>query len=106
DRTGRFLCRENIFDPKLKDTFNTIVINDNFSKTLTEPEKAAVGFVVTFVSSECDWDGVPKEDRGNLTCKALTSLGLGFQCSEKHLGFLKKWFRYDSKSLAELDNCA
>src|SRR5690606_38042531 len=106
DKTGKFLWRENRFDQKLKDTFSAIVINDNFSKRFTEPEKAAVGFVVTFVGSECDWNGRTGEDRGNLKCKTLTSLGLGFQCSEKHLGFLKKWFRFDSKSLAELENCA
>src|SRR5690606_573404 len=85
NKTRKFLWREKRFDQKLKDTFNTIVINDNFSKKLTEPEKAALGFVVTFVGSECDWNGRPGEDRGNLKCKALTSLGLGFQCSEQHL---------------------
>lgn len=105
DRTEKFLWRENRYDEKLKDTFNTIVTNDDLSETISDPEKAALGFVATFVGSECDWDGKASEDFENLNCKTLTSLNLGYQCSDKHLGFLKKWFRNDSISLEELENC-
>ena len=106
DKTKKFLWREDRYDEKLKDTFNTIVINDNFSKTISQPEKAALGFVITFIGSECDWDGPAREDFGNLKCKTLTSLDLGYQCSDEHLGFLKRWFRYDLKALKELENCS
>ena len=64
-----------------------------------------MGYVVTFIGSDCDWDGERKNEGINLKCKALTALNLGYQCSEKHLGFLRKWFATDSKSLKELGNC-
>lgn len=36
----------------------------------------------------------------------MTALNLGYQCSDKHLGFLRKWFKNDKKVLAEFDyNC-
>lgn len=105
DRTVKFLWRGDKYDPELKDTFNTIIINEELSKTLTDPEKAALGFVVTFIGSECNWDGKANDDFSNLKCKTLTSLDLGYQCSDTHLGFLRKWFKNDSKSLEELQNC-
>jgi hypothetical protein len=105
DKKENFLWREDRYNEELKDTFNTIVINNNLIETISEPEKAALGFVSTFVGSECDWDGKASEDFNNLKCKTLTSLNLGYQCSDEHLGFLKKWFRNDSKSLKELENC-
>lgn len=49
DKTVKFLWREDKYDQELKDTFNTIVINEELCKTLTEPERAALGFVVTFI---------------------------------------------------------
>lgn len=105
DKTVKFLWRESRYDQELKDTFNTIIINEELCKTLTEPEKAALGFVVTFIGSECNWDGEAKDDYSNLKCKTLTALDLGYQCSDKHLGFLRQWFKNDSKSLKELEDC-
>jgi hypothetical protein len=35
----------------------------------------------------------------------LTSLDLGYQCSEQHLGFLRKWFESDKKALSNLESC-
>jgi hypothetical protein len=105
NKTARFLWRENKYDEELKDTFNTIIINEKLCKTLSEPERAALGFVVTFIGSECNWDGKAKDDRSNLKCKTLTALNLGYQCSEEHLGFLRKWFANDSNSIKELKDC-
>ena len=105
NKTEKFLWRENKYDEKLKSTFSTIIINERLCKILSEPERAALGFVVTFIGSECDWDGEAKDDRSNLKCKTLTSLNLGYQCSEEHLGFLRKWFANDSNSLKELKYC-
>ena len=101
----RFLWREARFDETLQDTFNTIVINDTLSRSLSDPERAALGFVATFVGSECYWDGAVAVDRSNLQCRVLTALDLGYQCSEKHLGFLRSWFRNDSRSLKQLETC-
>jgi hypothetical protein len=105
NKTEKFLWREKKYDNKLKGTFSTIIINEKLCKTLSEPERAALGFVVTFIGSECNWDGEAKDDRSNLKCKTLTSLRLGYQCSEEHLGFLRKWFANDNSSIKELKDC-
>ena len=105
DKTVKFLWREYKYDVELKDSSNTIIINAELSKSLTEPERAALGYVVTFIGSECNWDGEAKEEFSNLKCKTLSSLNLGYQCSDQHLGFLRQWFRNDSKSLEELKDC-
>jgi len=106
DKKVKFLWREGKYDQELKDTFNTIVINEQLCKKLTEPEIAALGYVGTYIGSECQWDGECNDNRSNLKCKVLTALNLGYQCSDKHLGFLRKWFKNDKKVLAELNyNC-
>ena len=105
DKNVKFLWREERYDAELKNTFNAIVINEELCKTLTEPERAALGYVVTFIGSECNWDGDAKEDFSNLKCKTLSALNLGYQCSDQHLGFLRQWFKNDGKTLKELENC-
>lgn len=105
DKSLKFLWREDRYDEELKYTFNTIIINEELCKSLTEPERAALGFVATFIGSECNWDGDAKDHFSNLKCKTLDALGLGYQCSEKHLGFLRQWFKNDRKSLNELKDC-
>jgi hypothetical protein len=105
DTTVQFLWRDNKYDVELEDTFNTIFINEDYCKTISDPERAALGYIATFIGSECWWDGEPKEDRSNLKCKILTSLNLGYQCSDNHLGFLRQWFKNDTSSLEILQNC-
>lgn len=106
DKTEKFLWLENKYDQESKDTFSTIVINEELCKTLSEPEIAVLAYVGTYVGSECQWDGECNDDRSNLKCKVLTALRLGYQCSDTHLGFLRKWFKNDKKVLEELySNC-
>jgi hypothetical protein len=105
DTTIKFLWRENKYDTTLKDTFSTIIVNEQYCKIIPEPVKAAVAFVATFIGNDCNWDGEGKEDRSNLKCKILSALDLGYQCSEQHLGFLRKWFRGDKRCLKELEDC-
>jgi len=105
DKSVRFLWREDQYDSELKDTMSTMVINTEYCKNISEPEKAALGYVATFVGSDCDWDGKATSDRSNLKCKILTALQLGYQCSETHLGFLRTWFKEDPKTLKSLENC-
>ena len=105
DKTVKFLRRDDKYDEALKDTFNSIFIDEDFCKTITDPERAALGYVATFVGNECLWDGEANDDRSNLKCKILTALNLGYQCSDKHLGFLRQWFKDDKKSLEQLENC-
>lgn len=105
DKTVKFLWRADKYDEALKDTFNSIFIDEDFCKTITDPERAALGYVATFIGNECWWDGDANDERSNLKCKILTALNLGYQCSYKHLGFLRQWFKDDKKSLEVLENC-
>ncbi|MGJ1421576.1 hypothetical protein ACR79T_18295 [Sphingobacterium spiritivorum] len=101
----KFLWREDQYDEELKDTLNMIRINTDLAKNLSDPERAAIGYIATFIGNECQWDGPYKDDRSNLKCKILTALQLGYQCSEQHIGFLKKWFIDDKVVLEELQGC-
>lgn len=96
DKTVKFLWR---------DSNNSIVINHEFCKTISAPEKAALGYVATFIGNECWWDGDYTDKRDHLKCEILTALDLGYQCSDKHLGFLKQWFKNDQAALNELEAC-
>lgn len=87
------------------DSNGVLQLNTNYIKTLTDPQRAALGYIATDVSNECYWDGAKKADESNLKCKFLSALNLGYQCSETHLNFLKKWFKEDAKVLGRLQYC-
>jgi len=101
----KILWRENYYNVELQDTMSRIVMDTSYCKTISDPEKAAIAFVATFVGNDCWWDGQYTNDRSNLKCKVLTELNLGYQCSESHLGFLRHWFREDAKALERLEDC-
>ncbi|MDN3205356.1 hypothetical protein [Algoriphagus sediminis] len=107
DTTISFMWRDLKYDSTLNDSFSSIFLNMDYINTMTSQEKAAIGYVSTFIGNECWWDGEANDDRSNLDCKIITALGLGYQCSESHLGFLRKWFSTDNEVLAELgdSNC-
>jgi len=105
DRSTRFLWREKRFLEEYGATVSTIVLDTAYAGTLTNPEKAALGYVATFIGNECAWDGKATPTRSNLKCKILAALGLGYQCSDTHLGFLRHWFRDDSTAQKKLENC-
>ena len=96
DKTVQFLWR---------DSNASILIDENFCKTISDPEKAALGYVATFIGNECWWDGAFTEKRDNLKCEIVTALNLGYQCSDKHLGFLRQWFKNDTTTLKQLESC-
>jgi hypothetical protein len=83
----------------------SIFLNEEYIEKMTDAEKAAIGYVATFIGNECDWDGATKEDRSNLKCKILSALNLGYQCSDQHLGFLRRWFINDKEAISSLENC-
>jgi len=87
------------------DNTGTLQLNTNYIKTLTDQQRAALGYIATDVSSECNWDDAKKADGSNLKCRFLSALNLGYQCSETHLSFLKKWFKEDTKVLDRLQYC-
>ncbi len=101
----KVLWRETQYSEEYKTDINNIVLNDEYIKTISEPEKAALAYIATFIGNECEWDGKASTTRSNLKCKILWSLGLGYQCSFTHLEFLRFWFRYNPEILKELENC-
>lgn len=107
DTTINFMWRDMEYDSTLNESFSSIFLNTDYVDVLTNQEKAALGYVSTFIVNECWWDGEVNNDRSNLDCKIITALGLGYQCSESHLGFLRKWFSTDKEVLSELEdsNC-
>src|SRR3569832_142073 len=76
DTTVKFLWRANKYNEELKDTFNSIFINEAYCKTISDAERAALGYVATFIGNECWWDGEATDERSNLKCVILTALNL------------------------------
>lgn len=105
DKKVKFLWREMRYLEDLGGEFNVIILNDEYVETISEPEKSALAYVATFIGNECAWDGNANENRSNLKCKILGALDLGYQCSSKHLDFLRFWFRNNEDILKELENC-
>lgn len=105
DKQVKFLWRADKFNEELNQTFNSIFINESFSNSISNQERAALAYISFDIGNECWWDGKANENRSNLKCKILTSLDLGYQCSDKHLVFLRKWFSKDSIALKKIKNC-
>lgn len=97
--------RANVYYSQLQDSVSTILVDTVFCQHISEPERAAIGFVVTFIGNECYWDGDAKEDMSNLKCRVTDALNLGYQCSDKHLKFLRDWFKNDRPSLDKIKDC-
>lgn len=103
--SAKFLWRKNVFDSELNDSISTIFINEAYCKTISDPEKAAIAYIATFVGNDCMWDGDATDDRSNLKCRILSALNLGYQCSDTHLNYLRKWFKNDTIVLEQLNDC-
>jgi len=82
-----------------------IQLNEDYIKTVTNQQRAALGYIAAFVGNECEWDGAKNADESNLKCKLNYALGFGYQCSDQQLSFLKKWFRKDKKIIENLQSC-
>lgn len=98
----RFLWRET----DSGDHLNKIKLNTDYLKSVSEPEKAVLAYVACFVGNECEWDGERNEKANNLNCKIISSLNLGYQCSDKHLDYIRRWFKNDLNVLKDLENCS
>ncbi|PRD48068.1 hypothetical protein [Sphingobacterium haloxyli] len=104
-RSVKFLWREDQPMDGYDAIVSTIMLDEAYIANISDPEKAALGYVATFIGNECAWDGKASPSRSNLKCKILTALDLGYQCSDTHLGFLRQWFRGDSTALKKLEAC-
>jgi len=88
---------------KNKNEYFSLSFDQRQLDSLKDEEKAALGFVLSFVGNECQRDVTHKEKL--MVCTLTQALGFGYQCGDQHLDFLKYWFRFDNESLEELDFC-
>lgn len=101
----KILWSKKIYEESVHAEVLTLILNEGYLKIISDPQKAALAYVTTFIGNECEWDGKVNEDRSNLKCKLMWALDLGYQCSEEHLEFLNKWFSKDVKALEKLKKC-
>ncbi|WP_375324074.1 hypothetical protein [Flagellimonas sp. GZD32] len=100
-----FLSRETVYDEGIKAEVSSMVINASFCENISNPEKAALGFVAYDIGNECE-GGYDSEGNENvLWCRIGSALDLGHQCSDRQLSFLRKWFAKDTVALKKLESC-
>lgn len=93
------------YDTQFKENVQVIQLNKTYLQNIDEAEKAVIAYYATFHGNECWWENnAPNEDRSNLKCTLISALNLGYQCSDTHLNFIKKWFK-QPELLNELDFC-
>jgi hypothetical protein len=76
-----------------------ILINEDYCKTISEPERAALSFITNNALSNGSLNKTMKD------CNIEIALGLDYQCSNKYKYFLQLWFRNDTSSLETIKNC-
>lgn len=76
-----------------------IVLNHDYIKTMSIYERAALGYVASSVGNGCNYED---DNAQYLNCDILSALNLGYQCSDRHLSFLRSMFQDDQKVLKEL----
>jgi hypothetical protein len=97
----RVVWREDVYDQSLKAKVSVIVIDEAYFSSVTDPEKAVLGYLASTIGNECFEDG----GKQNVKCKLLTALNMSYQCSEANKIFLKNWFRDDAAVVKQIDNC-
>lgn len=100
DTTIKAVWREDIYDEKMKASVNVIVLNEDYFKNLSEPEKAVLGYLASTTGNECY-----KDSKNNVTCKLLSALNMGAQCSDQNKQFLSSWFTNEPAIMKQIDNC-
>jgi len=94
------------YDSQFKMNVPTIQLNKSYLQNMNEAEKAIVAYYATFHGNECWWDNdKPNDDRSNLKCVLISALNLGYQCSDTHLNFIRKWYSNQPELLNELEYC-
>jgi len=88
----------------------SIWIDSEIIKKLPPSEKAVLAYISSIVGNECKQVGTFEEnfvgtEEYHLRCSLTSALGLGYQCEETHLEFLRNWFREDSLTLEEIEYC-
>ncbi|MHC0442042.1 hypothetical protein [Flavobacterium sp. 3-210] len=76
-----------------------ILINEDYCKTISEPERAALAFISNNALSNGSFNKTMKD------CNIEIALNLDYQCSNKYKYYLQLWFRNDISSLETIKNC-
>jgi hypothetical protein len=85
---------------KQNGTISTTLFNKDYLDTMSDPERAALGFVSAFIKTDSGMN--LNYSKGGTKLRPL--LMFKKKSNEKKIAFLKKWFRYDKKCLNELEN--
>ncbi|NQY68610.1 MAG: hypothetical protein HRT72_12930 [Flavobacteriales bacterium] len=101
----QFLWREIEMDEKFNHDLSILKLNQGCIDTLTEREKAAITYLSTWVGNDCDWEDDNNQLDNNLKCKIISAFDLGYQCSDKHIGLLTKWFKNDEQAMKLIGRC-
>lgn len=99
DTTVKAVWREDVYDQKMKSHVSVIVINQDYFSTLSDPEKAVLGYLASTIGNECYSDG------SGIKCRLLTALNMGAQCSDANKQFLSSWFKNEPAILSQVENC-
>ncbi len=100
-----FLKREDRYDESVQATVSTMLINQAYSENISEPEKAALGYIAFDIGNECEWGYDAEGNERVLWCQIVSALNLDYQCSNTQLNFLRNWFSKDSLALKKLQSC-
>lgn len=101
----KIVWREMTIDPNTKMEYSILALDNDYFKTITDEQKAALGYVITFVGNECKWErNETTKENSYLRCTILTALDLDYQGSDKHLMYLHKWFEKDKTVRMELQS--
>jgi|GEM_PF-3707301 len=94
DKKIKFFWYDNQVDPGT-------LINKEYCKTMSEPERAALGYIAMLEATL----GSIYYDKGNEECSIHSALNFDEQCSEKYKTYMQFWFRNDPESLDRIINC-
>ena len=104
DTTVRILWYEKRTKNSRKGSYGPF-FNEKFFARISGHEKAALAFLSTLVSSNCE---LSQDTPHVVNCRLTDMLNLGVQCSPQHLGYLRQWFRDDVEVMRRLvaDSCS
>ncbi len=74
-------------------------INTAFLQEIGAPEKALLSWYLLAYGNECN------AKSSKIKCRILEALKISDECSDKHIRFLKKWFKDDILVNIKLKNC-
>lgn len=94
----KIVWTEDIIDSITNEKISVLQIDKNFINRAPENVNALLALYGYGYSNGCGWEGNPNQDRSNLKCSLNTALNLGYQCSDKQITLLQKYFHNEMVS--------